>query len=542
VEEIAPSFPFYKLSGRDEFWHITQEKKFDSNGVVMRDYGEQGVQYHPVMIASYAIRLYDTFLNTRDRKCLEQFLVQAHWLRDNAREWVSGVWAWVYDIPNVAYNAEGQWISGMAQGLGLAVLAEAYSITKDCGYVEAGRKALSPFSSDLADGGVRTVDSSSGWWYEEVAGPGVPSSKILNGFIYALAGLNYYSIITDDEIARSLYEKGLIALNDNIDQFDGDYTSRYCVGLDGFRPTGTFYNLVHVQQLIWLYNKTGNAQYIAYALKFYAYQHDSEIANTLTAKEKRGSAWETLRNEDLSVLNGVKGYWHHTSKRDIAIEVTPGSSLPIKGVVLREWQPHHLSQYQIFYYDPDSGRWDSIATVCEGQVTEGNATIDRLHIQNRDAFVHVIKLSRNIITPKLRIIITDPVIGLRQVMPLYSHQLIAVTDNPTDVFRTPSLFNLFDGNNETKWSLSKEKTSLLLHKEEEMRGTVTNILLQTIDGKQQMALDVPDDHSIVRQIDGGTVSVQTSDITDNIVEMELHLHEVSGVHILELMCKAEASE
>ena len=152
VEEIAPSFPFYKMHARDEFWYIQEEKTFDSNGVIMRDYGEQGLQYHPVMIASYAIRLYDTFLKAEDRNALQKFLVQANWLRDSLQEWVPGVWAWIYNIPNIAYKATGQWISGMAQGLGLAVLAEAYSITKDSSYIEAGQKALSPFSVNLVDG------------------------------------------------------------------------------------------------------------------------------------------------------------------------------------------------------------------------------------------------------------------------------------------------------------------------------------------------------------------------------------------------------
>ena len=112
-------------------------------------------------------------------------------------------------------------------------------------------------------------------WPEEVAANGSPSHKILNGHIFALAGVYDYLKYTGDSIAEKIFEGGVKAVKNNLDLYDAGYTSYYSdINYKGKKPFAprNGYHVVHVMQLLWLYDVTNDVAFLKKAMKFQAYE------------------------------------------------------------------------------------------------------------------------------------------------------------------------------------------------------------------------------------------------------------------------------
>lgn len=80
----------------------------------------------------------------------------------------------------------------MAQGVGVQVLLIAYNLTKDDKYMIVAESAMKSFNKEVKLDGV-TYKDKEGWCYEEYASPHWNKEpRVLNGFIFALLGINDY--------------------------------------------------------------------------------------------------------------------------------------------------------------------------------------------------------------------------------------------------------------------------------------------------------------------------------------------------------------
>uniref|UniRef100_T1JNE4 heparosan-N-sulfate-glucuronate 5-epimerase n=1 Tax=Strigamia maritima TaxID=126957 RepID=T1JNE4_STRMM len=84
-------------------------------------------------------------------------------------------------------NLQPGWYSAMAQGQAMSLLTRAYRSTGELKYLSSALQALGLFKIASQEHGVMTKFLEKYVWYEEY--PTIPSSFVLNGFIYALLGL-----------------------------------------------------------------------------------------------------------------------------------------------------------------------------------------------------------------------------------------------------------------------------------------------------------------------------------------------------------------
>ncbi len=229
------------------------EIKLDENGIPITLYPDLGPQRNPANIAQQGL----VYLNEGKR---ELFLNTADWFVENASRRDDFV-VWEYKFSWNSYNMTPPWISAMAQGLGVEVLGHAYNIAGKSIYIVYAKEALKAFLVPIKEGGVR-VDTGNGWWYEEYADFGGRNQRVINGMIYALQGVYNFWLITGDEQAKIVFDKGIIALKENLSSYDALGWSYYdALG----NAASDKYHHIHIHQMRWLYEVTGDPMFTHYA-------------------------------------------------------------------------------------------------------------------------------------------------------------------------------------------------------------------------------------------------------------------------------------
>ena len=138
----------------------------DDQGIVLIQYKDfvgvvDGVYYSPEKIACHSLNNYHGWLVKKDGKLKQEFLLHASWLRDNlvlknANGTTFGVWVYQYDYVYGSWLAlKKPWISGLAQGRGLAALVRAWKVTGDKSYLKAAGFAFEAFLMGSQNGGLR---------------------------------------------------------------------------------------------------------------------------------------------------------------------------------------------------------------------------------------------------------------------------------------------------------------------------------------------------------------------------------------------------
>jgi heparosan-N-sulfate-glucuronate 5-epimerase len=240
---------------------------FDEKGVVMYDYGATsvGVQYNPTTISQYALFLYKEYYDTKNQRFKDQFLVQANWLVENARQKEKfSVWECKFDWE--FYGMTSPFVSAMAQGEGVSVLIRAFNLSRNTKFLDVANSAINAFKVEMSLGGVKYTDNDGFAWFEEYADENAESSKVLNGFIFALFGL-YESFEFNTE-AQDLFWQGANTLISNLHRYDTGSWSRY----DLVKCTATKdYHHLHIKQLEIIYAITGKQMFKEYSEKFHSY-------------------------------------------------------------------------------------------------------------------------------------------------------------------------------------------------------------------------------------------------------------------------------
>tara|TARA_B110000196_G_scaffold210303_1_gene180309 strand:+ start:237 stop:1211 length:975 start_codon:yes stop_codon:yes gene_type:complete len=271
------------INSNSSFSHIDQyymlfdykadyKGEYDANGIPMLNYhGDIGLQYNPIAIAQWGLGNYNIWKNNKSRERYDNFMLVANWLVENLEENKFGIFVWNHKF-NWPYKEKlnNPWYSGLAQGQGLSVLVRAFKETKDEKYINSARKVYASFLKETNYGGVTSTDTNNNIWIEEyiISEP----THILNGFIWALWGIYDYWLLTNDNSVKKLFDKYIITIIQNINNYDIGYWSLYELsGLKIKMRTSIFYHRLHIVQLKILFNMTNIEKFNKVSIKWSGY-------------------------------------------------------------------------------------------------------------------------------------------------------------------------------------------------------------------------------------------------------------------------------
>lgn len=175
------------------------------------------------------------------------------------------------------------WNSAMAQGNILTAYTMAFKFSGDSTYLQKAKLILNSFLIPVERSGVSHFLSENEYWYEEYAHPQGENPMVLNGMMYALRGIHYYQLQTNDSLAKQLFEKGLKALENNLYKYEHSERSMY--DLKG-NVANDYYHNVHVEFLEQLYKATEIEKLNEYAIKWGAYNPESYIKSLFSKPNK----------------------------------------------------------------------------------------------------------------------------------------------------------------------------------------------------------------------------------------------------------------
>lgn len=285
VAAVCPKIPPAPRTIIDTAENYSKSSGFSLNGdgILQYDYGAhhggQGKWANPFFVSDYALALYRDWLNSQceDNDLKEKFLLQASWLASVAK--IDGeIASWPFPFRDNNFDLDPGWISGIGQSRIAAVLLRADAIKFDPKLHDIALKALHAYDVPIDKGGVVTIDNDV-TWIEEMADIKGRSYKVLNGHITGLSGILDFYDITGEAKWKSLYERGVAAVKRDIPKFDAGFSSYYSLLMPSrtrpIAPLGN-YNSLHVSQLLWMYEKTGDSLFLDYAMRFQSYEDNKD--------------------------------------------------------------------------------------------------------------------------------------------------------------------------------------------------------------------------------------------------------------------------
>ena len=179
-------------------------------------------------------------------------------------------------LSNGALWLKSGWHSAMAQGQAISLLTRMFRHTGHQSYLECAKKALDLFYIDSKDNGIRTKFVDKYIWFEEY--PTIPSTYVLNGFIYSLFGLYDLSVTCNDTNcakAGQLYRDGVQTLQKLLPLFDSGFGSLYDLrhlGLGSAPNRARWdYHSTHINQLLFLNTIENNLVFQTTAKRWISY-------------------------------------------------------------------------------------------------------------------------------------------------------------------------------------------------------------------------------------------------------------------------------
>ncbi|HWH93832.1 MAG TPA: D-glucuronyl C5-epimerase family protein [Baekduia sp.] len=132
------------------------------------------------------------------------------------------------------------WVSGLAQGTGLAALSRGAIRLKDTKYFDAARAALGIFRTPPPAGVRRPTAAGAHYLQYSYA----PKLRIANGFTQALNGLHDFAVLANDDEGRALFAAGEAQLRAELPSFDTGAWSLYSRAGGGGRESDLGYHKV----------------------------------------------------------------------------------------------------------------------------------------------------------------------------------------------------------------------------------------------------------------------------------------------------------
>lgn len=238
----------------------------DEDGIPLVDYGNIGgitigKQRNAITISNHALSYYNDFIITGNETSKLFLLNNVNWLIENMV--IHGNYSMIeYNFPYPPTNMpKSGWRSGMAQGMALQALVKAHEVTHNEKYLNTGDLILNSFFIEVKDGGISYKTKNDGWWYEEYAHESSEPTKVLNGMIYAVLGVEEYYRYTNDTKAKFIFDKGITSLEKSIPNYDLNGYSYYN---NLKKHASLFYHNVHIEQTAQLYEITGKDVFLKY--------------------------------------------------------------------------------------------------------------------------------------------------------------------------------------------------------------------------------------------------------------------------------------
>lgn len=240
----------------------------DELGIPIVDYGYAegkyiGIQRSPTATANYAMKYYKEYNNSNDEKAKQFLINNANWLIENmVLKENYAIYYW--DFPWPTYDLPSNWRSALSQGFAITALLNAYEVTNDRKYLKASKLLINSFFVEVKDGGVTYKTQNFGWWYEEYSHQEGLKSRVLNGMMFTLLGINDYYNFTKDPEAKYLFNQGIIALKNELPKYDfGNYSYYDVLG----NPARVYHD-VHIRLLDELYEITNEEIFSEYSEKW----------------------------------------------------------------------------------------------------------------------------------------------------------------------------------------------------------------------------------------------------------------------------------
>ena len=344
-------YPFTPFGSAKNYISSHKRLHLDSNKIPYFDYGTEydnvGKRYNPGFIAAYAQALYRDYEEKNTKELKKEFLKITDWLLTNAkkRKYLDKeFFVWEYDFDMPKFKAKAPWISAYTNGKILPVMGYAYKLTKKHKYKKALDLTFNSFLVPMHQGGVVNIENENEIWLEEYAKEDIPSSKVLNGQIFAMAGL--YTIYKNfhDEKVYSIFLKAYTTVLNSLEIYDGkvlSYYSQYPNKPKLFAPIRG-YNSLHIRQLLWLYKIKPNAKILKFALKFAFYE------NTLFKYSASHSIDPKNHGPEMLRMYLDSHYWS-ASEFPVEVKVNLLNRLKVKGLKIikhtKETDPEKFNIY-----------------------------------------------------------------------------------------------------------------------------------------------------------------------------------------------------
>lgn len=264
--------PIIRNYGLDTIY-LTHEKEFvakfrdtgvvfDDNGVPWNNFRWGGPYRYSVTIGHHGLSEVSRYQKSKTKEYLESAIKVADWLVKNQEE--DGSWRIQFEhdwFPPRVQKISSPWVSAMGQGLCISFLSrlsyclnteqKSYQALKML-FIDAALKAIKPYKVNTNVGGVRQIIFDTYVFYEEY--PTIPSSCVLNGFMYSLLGLYDLWLFTNDVQSFNLYKEGIKSLAFLLKFYDLGSATSYDlthITCPGFPPNVArqSYHFIHVQLL-----------------------------------------------------------------------------------------------------------------------------------------------------------------------------------------------------------------------------------------------------------------------------------------------------
>lgn len=209
----------------------------------------------PVAIFQYGLGAYDLYLQTKDKKYLNQFYRCVEWAINNQQE--SGAW------DNFSFVYPDNPFGAMCQGEGASLLLRAYKHTGEREYLDSAKKALDFMLLPLDEGGTTLYQGQ-----EIILMEYTHLSPVLNGWIFALFGLYDMMLVSPENRYQNAYNGTVETLKQKISAFDNGYWSMY----DDRKIASPFYHKLHIAQLEALCLITEENIFYEYKQRFEGYR------------------------------------------------------------------------------------------------------------------------------------------------------------------------------------------------------------------------------------------------------------------------------
>jgi len=316
--KVNDNFTPYFFASGGNYNRVTLLKK-DSLGVVMNN-----SNYNPTTIFQTGMNSYKYYKAHNDQNAKEVFINQLNWLKNNFKTKDESYGFWHFKTPKPSYNLKSDWTSGLTQGMGLGLALMGYEETKDQKLLEIVDLALKAYLIPINEGGFnRCWDGNI--WFEEY--PSHEPSRVLNGFIFSIAGLYNVYENTGNELALSLFNEGVKTLEKKIHLYDAEFISKYNLlnkeNYSGYAKKS--YHRLHIWQLLWLHKITQKDIFYDIAKKFLETQKTQFVINNIRIERvKEVSASSYSAENFASYVNddnwGWGKYWSSFEDSELSFQ------------------------------------------------------------------------------------------------------------------------------------------------------------------------------------------------------------------------------